>query len=1001
MSKILMRAASTRKLPSVAQEQQHYQLLTVDSDSLTKEIASLFRTTEALVNYIDSQLAAGILPEAHFIELMANTLYEKDIKRFKDKINSLYTKIVNIYVDTLISLNKDAINSISLSELCSPASSTSLKQRCYDHSANLTSYIIKSILGFETTEKYESRDKSIPDKERMIRRTLRFQLWIEIATQLMNKNDEMGCLIVIFALEDRSISRLKKLKEGLADQAKQSLERLILFKEYLTGSEGGANYYSDSVKRTPIVPAAYYMLRPIIQVAVNEKESTNDKSLWQKLKQYQVMDDVMLLLLKEQHPIFATVLPIWEFVVSKVNNIQNFYTISGLKDRAVVNQLNHDTAYAISLLIEAFGSSQLRLSDEKITPVAMVDYIPKHEQPPASQPDNLRDFRVWIQTNYFKKLIKLSENIPLLLTFNDALKREPKNYSLDDLQKLFEINETLIGTISVNKHAVNVLLCLGNMFGFDELGIDKARVEVVQAVMQMLEPSLDACRTLYFEIHQRNLIEQEDNLELAALKLDIFELHDSCVCLLDKIGNYLTNGSLFQLKDIKVTLNLLRLNYIKYSDLVEKANKDEAIVGKKLLKLINDNHSEITRQFQSTERLLAEDELLSVNPLGMSKIITNLKSRLEEQTTIVTTSAFKDSNLKKYRDELIKVISALEDLLLEIPIFLDRQYFKGKENSLEQLVNIRGQAIQLKHTCQNSINEITVKLQQNKLKSLEPIEQTAAKQQELRSLLARCSIAGNKSLFIKRSKSDQGFRAMVHTRLNIPSHFKIGKYLKSCGNFYDSLSLALNSIYREPLFDEKTLRLICFDLYLNQRARLLSWQSSDAKTDIEKDPYYKIKYTEGEMNKLFNKEAIRGEHHKEGRALCIALKLKAIWIIELKKKPRNDALIARYILITENDCIVQKKIDYMQCIAESIPILLLNHDGHYMPLQQLSGISQSLQPLSPPPAEAPDQKGATPQLSDDDTLNRLAPPSETASVQPGEQLILAPNPAPTPGMPRP
>lgn len=950
MSQILQRVTSNiRTLRVIAKERQVYQLLSADPDHLTKKINEKFPTAEDLITYIESQLIQGFIAEDHFFELMANFKYEKELKKLRERINAVYSKIINIYVDSLIYASKETLKGINIAELCAPKTSQTLAHRFYSFSRNLTDFIIKIILGFDSIEKYKSRDTSITDDERAIRRCLRMQLWIEIARQLLDKRDEMSALIVIQALEDPAITRLKKSKMGLSANANELFENIIRFKENLLKSDVGAKYYLESINKTPFIPAVYYMLRPIIQVQQNESEVIANNSIWAKVMEYQILNDLALLLLKEQHDVFAAVIPAWEYVIAKVNTIENFYILLGFQDRAVINQLNQDLAYEISLLMEPLKTIEeptkelkvqqptLPLAPKALSCSELLEYVPQKDTSSSSKPLGMNDFRVWLKKNYVEKFNQFMLQLHALARLNSELSKEKKEYTLQELDKYFGIDESIITPICMNWHTVNVLYRLGQKLGFNSLNLDQKALEDALKALKDYEHSLIFCRKLYFEIHQRNILRDEDTLEYFSFKADITDIHAACEALIKTINEYIKDGSVHQLKENKIILFQLHQMTAKYKQLLDYAKHQQDFIGKKTINALSTQFDELQRQSNSLKKLLGEKEFAYLTAdITLRDIINNLTKRYDSLQNTFKNSPIKNENPKKYCLVLTEIIKQLHDMLFELPLLLEKRYYHGKENYCENLMQMNNKIIQLITQCENTIKEIKSKLLLEKSKAQKSLDKGKMIEQ-IDSIKQKYNSDSTQPIEETRSKLETADLSFIMKRLNIPGQYKIGKFTQGPGNFFDALARTLNAIYGQTRFNEQILRSFCHEFYISHKDQMLNWQGLiNSSPKEETDPYYKIKYAQNEMSLLFNKTAIGGIHSQEGRALCCMLELKAICIIQLKNKERNHALSARYLLVDQDNMIQMKKVDYNYCITNYIPILILDQNNNFIPLQQIS-----------------------------------------------------------------
>lgn len=949
MSHLLQRVTSNIKaLKVIAKEHRIYQLLMTDPDHLIKKIFEKFPTAAELITFIESQLAQGFIAEDHFFELMANPKYERDLKKFKDRINAVYSKIINIYVDSLIYSSKEAIKGINIAELCAPKTSRTLADRFYIYSRNLTDFIMKIILGFDSLEKYKSRDTSISDDDRVIRRCLRMQLWIEIARQLLEKRDEMSALIVIQALEDPAITRLKKTKKGLSLAAITLLENIVQVKERLLQSDVGAKYYLDAITKTPFIPAVYYMLRPIIQVQQNEAEVIATSSIWAKIMEYKILNDLALLLLKEQHDVFATVIPAWEYVIAKVNSIDNFYILLGFQDRAIINQLNPEIAYEISILMEppkpitesdtASKEQQAALpSKPKAFPSSeLLAYVPR-ENEVSSLPLGIYDFKTWLKRNYVNKFDEFNNQLQALNQLNIELSKSDKEYSLSELDRYFAIDEFKIASICINWNAINVLYRFGQKMGFDRLNLDQKAIEVALKKLKDYERSLILCRKLYFEIHQRNLFRDEDTLEYFSFKADITDIHTACEERIKIISDYIKDGSPHQLKENKIILIQLQQMLAKYKQLLDQAKLRKDFIGQKTINTLTVQLEEIQRRANSIKKFFGEKEFAYLaGDITLKDIINNLIKRYENLQNSFNNSPNKFENPKKYCSELNAILKQLQEMSRELPLFLENHYYHGRESYHEKLMQLNIQINTFINQCESVIKDIKSTLQTKKSKAQKLIDNSRI-DERINIIKQKQPSESHQQTEVIRTRLENTKQLFITKKCNVPAQFKIGKFTQGPDNFFNAVAHTLNALYNSNQFNEKLLRLFCHEFYLRNKDLMLNWQGLiNSQPTEESDPYYKIKYTQNEMSFLFNRTALGGSYLQEGRALCCMLELKAICIIQLKYKERNNALTARYFLIDQNNIMQTKKLDYDYCFTNNIPILILDQTNTYIPLQPLS-----------------------------------------------------------------
>jgi hypothetical protein len=303
---------------------------------------------------------------------------------------------------------------------------------------------------------------------------------------------------------------------------------------------------------------------------------------------------------------------------------------------------------------------------------------------------------------------------------------------------------------------------------------------------------------------------------------------------------------------------------------------------------------------------------------------------LHELSKTFETCTAKEANPKRSQIELNDLIMALEDLIIEFPLLVDRKYYKDKEHLYQQIHKLKEDIIRLIQHTENALKNTKQQKQKNK----SPLILSNPEVKQNITVLHKKYPAGQSSfILLPKIKLQNDLSQLICRRLNIPVQYKIGKFVSDQSSLFNALAKSLNSLYGENHFDEQTLRLICFDFYLNNRERVIKWQNDVKPDELEADPYLKIRYTQHDMSKLFNKDALGGKFAEEGRMLCTALKLNAVFVIQLQNKSRNNALEAKYYMITPHQISIVKSINYLQCIDQKVPIILLNQDGYYLPLQ--------------------------------------------------------------------
>lgn len=928
---------------------KEYKNLPFNQDYLSKTITTQFPTTESLIVFITEQLSKGMLAEGHFIELMSNLHYKNDLKKYKDRIDNIFISIINIYVDTLCLLDRNAINSIKPVELCSPHNSGVLKN-ITAQSLHLTWFIIRHILGHASPQSYAMRDRSV-DNIRVLQRALRFEMWINIAEQLQRRRNEMGCITVTLALENQCLGRLYQTPVLLSPNAKACLESLKKFRIELTTSDVGANYYLTRIKMVPIIPSVHYMLRPLFQVATNEGEQTNNQGAFAKILANQVVDEEVLRLLKEQHHIYASVLPSWEFIASQIDDMTQSCFLSDLKQAAVTPVLYDDEeAYQISAAIEPVREPHVR-HEHGLTPEAeklaipngLLSYPPPREKTGSqllAQP--LASFKKWLQKNYFNKLDTLRTQLLMLreLKALAAQRKQAGNPQIDDPLKA----EGFVVLTCQTLHVTHVLRRLGDKLGFKVLGIDENLLAETEELLESLKLDIKSLRETYYDIRQSYTYLLNETNGSASLKCDISDIHNTCVKLLSDINEFCFNGSIFQLISNKRKVQELVQVHQKYKELWQMAQKEQKNLGEKIYRDINTRFDMISQQVLGCQQRMLEKEhaLVIMAPEVIKSIIINVELTLIKLDAQLNDCPFKETDLKKYKLYLLSLIETLEERLFELPS-TDNKYYLDNPDLFKRVSTLRAKVITFIKQCQEILGIVNHQLlvQASKKYSVMREGQT---QPEMAALVARQSSILTSPLRSMRTKLPLDLNKLFCRRINLPIDLKLGKFISDRGSFFSSLAHILGQRSGSQQYDEKQLRTMCYRYYLENRDTVLIWQGRDSNQAFNNDPYYKIQYNNAEIRMLFNSEVIGGNHNIEARMLCATLNLPAMYVVQLTDPTKDNVSGVKYFKVTLLGCAEVKEMDYAASMASETPVLLQLQNGCYVPIVRRAGVNQDLLP---------------------------------------------------------
>lgn len=125
---------------------------------------------------------------------------------------------------------------------------------------------------------------------------------------------------------------------------------------------------------------------------------------------------------------------------------------------------------------------------------------------------------------------------------------------------------------------------------------------------------------------------------------------------------------------------------------------------------------------------------------------------------------------------------------------------------------------------------------------------------------------------------------LVAKALKLPEQFKIGSARDNGGCFFDCIAQSLNAIHNSNEYDEKSLRLACFEFYLKNTALVAKWNDIDAHHGKYLGDYSYVQFTEAELDMMAaNIAPTWGRPGIEGRILCEVLNLKHILVVEVLK----------------------------------------------------------------------------------------------------------------------
>jgi hypothetical protein len=177
--------------------------------------------------------------------------------------------------------------------------------------------------------------------------------------------------------------------------------------------------------------------------------------------------------------------------------------------------------------------------------------------------------------------------------------------------------------------------------------------------------------------------------------------------------------------------------------------------------------------------------------------------------------------------------------------------------------------------------------------------------------------------------------------LQLPENFIVGHAIDNGGCFFDSIAQSLNFIRKTNEYSEKSLRLICYQYYVNNKKEVDEWN----KADNYRGEYRNVQYTEAELffrNK--DKAPIWGRPNVEGRIICKVLKIGLVSLIEINKVPSLDVegvddFVPCYSLFDQDNIYDQEEGFYDEDI---IMILSVAGELHFNPILPKRALSHEI-----------------------------------------------------------
>lgn len=181
----------------------------------------------------------------------------------------------------------------------------------------------------------------------------------------------------------------------------------------------------------------------------------------------------------------------------------------------------------------------------------------------------------------------------------------------------------------------------------------------------------------------------------------------------------------------------------------------------------------------------------------------------------------------------------------------------------------------------------------------------------------------------------------IRTVLNLPENLTVGHAIDNGGCFFDSLAQSLNFIRNTDEYSEKSLRILCYEYYRNNKIKVDAWN----KADNYKGNYNDVQFTEAELLvRNRDKPPIWGRPNVEGRILCEVLNIDKIFVIEIQRVPMEDVvgfddLVPCYSISTKDGVFEQEELRY----DENIPtVLSVAGELHFNPILPKRALNQKV-----------------------------------------------------------
>lgn len=130
----------------------------------------------------------------------------------------------------------------------------------------------------------------------------------------------------------------------------------------------------------------------------------------------------------------------------------------------------------------------------------------------------------------------------------------------------------------------------------------------------------------------------------------------------------------------------------------------------------------------------------------------------------------------------------------------------------------------------------------------------------------------------------------------------IGEAVNDGDCFFDSLAHSLNYINGCKSNSIKSLRLLCYNFYMQNKNLVAKWDQGEHIARLDKeDDYHIVQYTYEEVETSSeDKSLIWGRPWVEGIILCRKFKLKGILVIELLESPESQLPVLSFHIVTNN-----------------------------------------------------------------------------------------------------